>query len=109
MQLKVGYTSKFHNMKYKKIGFLCLLFAVSLVFLFANFLHTETTLEEKDDCPICRWEGSSIALSEICFLLVSIFFVSIFKLGAFHQKAISLFDYRHFSIRGPPPFQALDG
>jgi hypothetical protein len=95
-------------MKNKKIAFLGLLFAVSLVFLFSVFLHTETTLEETDDCPICRLESSSIAVSEIFFLFVSIHFVYLFTFEPINQKAVSLFNYRRFSIRGPPPFQALD-
>jgi len=41
-----------------------------LVVLFANFLHTEKTLTEDNDCPACQFQHSSLTTAHINFFSV---------------------------------------
>jgi outer membrane receptor for ferrienterochelin and colicins len=69
-----------------------------------GFFHTETTLEDRDECAICIWERNSIATSQIYYLLISIFFISLAKFKIIQHKARSLFDCCHVNIRAPQVF-----
>jgi hypothetical protein len=89
-------------MKLKRIAFLYLLIAISIIFLFAVFFHTETTLGEKDDCPICIFERNILAISQLYFLSVVILFVSLFRFIIYQNRARSLFINYHLNIRAPP-------
>jgi hypothetical protein len=91
-------------MKMKRIAFIYLLVAISIIFLFADFFHTETTLEreEQDDCPICIFERNTLAISQLYFLFVAIVFVSLFRFVIRQNRARPVFVHYHFNIRGPP-------
>jgi hypothetical protein len=88
--------------KLKRIAFLYLLAAISIIFLLADFFHTETTLEEQDDCPICIFERNSLAISQLYFLFVEIVFVSLFRFIIHQNRARSILINFHFNIRAPP-------
>jgi hypothetical protein len=89
-------------MKLKQIAFLYLLVVISIIFLFADFFHTETTLEEQEDCPICIFERNVIAISQLYFLSIAILFFSLFRFIIHHNRARPLFINHHFYIRAPP-------
>jgi hypothetical protein len=89
-------------MKLKRIAFLYLLVVISIIFLFADFFHKETTLEKKDDCPICIFEQNILAISQLYFLSVAILFVSLFRFIIHQNKSRSLFINYHSNIRSPP-------
>ena len=91
-------------MKLKRIAFICLLVAFSIIILFADFFHTETTLEEQDDCPICIFERNTLAISQLYFLFVAIAFVSLFRVIIRQKRARSVFVNYNYNIRAPPSF-----
>ena len=51
------------------IGLFLLLFFVSTI-LSINFLHTETTVSEDDNCPACHFQNSSITTHQINTLFI---------------------------------------
>lgn len=89
-------------MKLKQITFLYLLVSIFIIFMFADFFHTETTFAEKDNCPICIFERNILAISQLYFLSVVILFVSFFRIIIHHNIAQSFFIKYHFNIRAPP-------
>jgi hypothetical protein len=95
-------------MKLKRIVFLWLLVAVSGLILFADFFHTEDTLEPDDHCPICIWERNVIAISQLYFLFVLALFVFLFHLLINQSKLRFIVIHYYFNSRAPPSFQAHD-
>lgn len=87
--------------KHKKPFNLTFLFLFLLTILSANFLHTEKTLSEDNDCPACQFQHSSLTTAHINFFSVpslSFFYV---------LKSSESFDYDCiFSVppnsRSPP-------
>jgi len=53
--------------RYKKHFNLTFLFLFLFIVLFANFLHTEKTLKEDDNCPACQFQHSSLTTAQINF------------------------------------------
>jgi hypothetical protein len=37
--------------------------------LFGNFFHTETTIQERDDCPACHFQKCSLSTTAVHFTL----------------------------------------
>ncbi len=54
--------------RYFNLGFL---FVFIFIALFANFLHTEKTLKQDDNCPACQFQHSSLATAQINFFILS--------------------------------------
>jgi len=52
---------------YKKYSKLTILFIFLFITLAANFLHTEKTLTEDDNCPACHFQNSSLTIAQINF------------------------------------------
>lgn len=50
--------------KYLNLVFLSTFLFVTL---FINFFHTETTIEENDNCPACHFQNFSLATNHIHF------------------------------------------
>jgi hypothetical protein len=53
--------------RYKKRFNLAFLFVFLFIVIFANFLHTEKTLTEDDNCPACQFQHSSLTTAHINF------------------------------------------
>ncbi len=51
--------------KHRKYYNIILLFTFLAVTLFINFLYTEKTLTENDNCPACNFLNSSLTTSQI--------------------------------------------
>lgn len=63
---------------------LATLFLFSILTLFIDFFHTETTLTSKDFCPACNFHNSSIATRKINFFsLPALTFIKILKIFEF--------------------------
>ncbi|MCP2598146.1 hypothetical protein NLC36_02195 [Candidatus Aminicenantes bacterium AC-335-L06] len=75
------------KIRLKKSNILCLLvilFLFSIVTLFIDFLHTETTLSSKEFCPACNFHNSSITTGKFNFLsLPSLVFIKVLKIFDF--------------------------
>ena len=91
-------------MKNRRVAFIWLLVSITAIFLFADFLHTETTLNPQDDCPICLWERQVIAISKLYFLFLLAFFIPLFKFANPQEKVHSLVSRFHIKSRAPPTF-----
>lgn len=86
----------------KELVFLGILGFITFILLFAEFFHTETSLIESDDCPICLWEHNSIAIDKVFLLIISIIFIQI-QLLDFSNKKISInWIFYQFRNRAPP-------
>lgn len=90
------------GMKRKFYFFLFLLASITFVVLFAEFFHTETTLEESDDCPICLWQHNSLAIDKIYVLIVAIIYVLIRQLAFIHARVRNTWIIRQNQNRDPP-------
>jgi hypothetical protein len=55
------------NTNYKKRFNLTFLLIFLFIILSANFLHTEKTLSEDDNCPACQFQHSSLTTAQINF------------------------------------------
>ena len=87
--------------KYRKYYNIIFLFTFLAVTLSINFLHTEKTLTENDNCPACNFLNSSFTTSQINFFHLPPPFISgILKSHyAFTYKYIITIDP---SSRSPP-------
>jgi hypothetical protein len=56
---------------YKKYSNLIFLFIFILVVLSVNFLHTEKTIKEDNNCPACQFQHSSLTTAQINFFILS--------------------------------------
>ncbi len=66
--------------KYKKRFNLTFLFIFLFIILSANFLHTEKTLSEDNNCPACQFQHSSLTTAQINFFSVpSLSFLRVLK------------------------------
>jgi hypothetical protein len=66
--------------KYKKPFNLTFLFLFLFIISFANFLHTEKTLSEDNNCPACQFQHSSLTTAHINFFSVpSLSFFCVFR------------------------------
>ena len=80
---------------------LAILFIFLFIILYTNFLHTEKTLSEDDNCPACQFQHSSLSTAQINFFCVP-------TLSFFHfLKSYESFNYYFiFSLipnsRSPP-------
>ena len=69
--------------------------------LFGNFFHTETTIQERDDCPACHFQKCSLSTTAVHFTLpivctcTSVVFYE--KITSFENDGIHC-----ASPRGPP-------
>ena len=54
--------------KYFNLIFLLLFIGVALS---ANFLHTEKTLAQDDNCPACQFQHSSLTTAQINFFILT--------------------------------------
>ncbi|MCK4835982.1 MAG: hypothetical protein KAT17_05060, partial [Candidatus Aminicenantes bacterium] len=75
---------------------------IAFILLFAEFFHTETSLVESDDCPICLWERNTIAIDKIFFLIVSIVFILLHQLNITDLEIPFFLIFYHFKNRAPP-------
>jgi hypothetical protein len=87
----------------RKIYFcLFILAAITFVFLFAEFFHTETSPGESDNCPICLWERNTIAIDKIYLLIIPIIFVLIYQLKTIQIKIPLFCRFYQIKTRAPP-------
>jgi disulfide bond formation protein DsbB len=56
----------------RKLFFIFLLYFFAFV-TFINFFHTDSILDNQQDCPACQFQRSNIALAAILFLFLIIF------------------------------------
>jgi len=91
-------------MKSNRITFIFLLIALTGLFLASDFLHTEDGVDFQDDCPICVWQRTTIATSQLYLFAIALVLISLFKFKRNHRKAKSNFIPCYFDIRAPPSF-----
>ncbi len=87
--------------KHRKYYNIIFLFTFLAVTLFINFLHTEETLTENDNCPACNFLNSSFTTSQINFFhLPQLLLLNRLKIFEyFHSNQIFFIDT---SSRSPP-------
>lgn len=90
-------------MKRKLYLFLFSLASITFVVLFAEFFHTETSLVESDDCPICLWQQNALAIDQIYVLILAINYVLIRQLVFIHARARHAWIIHQTQNRDPPP------
>ncbi len=86
----------------KKLVFLGILGFIAFILLFAEFFHTETSLIESDDCPICLWKHNAIAIDKVFLLIISIIFIQIHQLDFSNKKIRINWIFYQFRNRAPP-------
>jgi hypothetical protein len=78
--------------------FLSIFFSVTL---FANFFHTERTVDDNDNCPACHFLNSTFLTTQIHLFhlppLTSEGLVETFSLSSYVSSAVAL-----FLTRAPP-------
>lgn len=88
--------------KNKWLQYLFFFFLLSLIFLFAEFFHTEKDIGEEKNCPICRWENSLFTYGLIQFFSFLLLLIFLFKLTFSKQEAPCSQSIEHFCCRAPP-------
>lgn len=69
--------------------------------LFGNFFHTETTIQERDDCPACHFQKCSLSTTAVHFTLPIV--CTCAAIVFFGEIAVFQSDFVHrASPRGPP-------
>jgi hypothetical protein len=89
-------------MKIKKQIFFWVLIALTGLFLFAPYFHTETTIEPGDDCPICIFERNVVAVSQLYFIFVMVIFICFFEFFISDNRLRTATYFSHFNSRAPP-------
>ncbi|MCP4152644.1 MAG: hypothetical protein GY757_33215 [bacterium] len=83
-------------------AFLYALLFISVVLLFSQYFHTETTLTPQDNCPICVWERSVYTTGQIYLFCLAISIVLYRRLFASQEKNLFSEAYGFFNSRAPP-------
>lgn len=69
--------------------------------LLANFFHTETTLQERDDCPACQFQKSSLSTAAV-HLAPPVVWLFVARIAP-EEDVLFHWDVNHDgSPRGPP-------
>jgi hypothetical protein len=89
-------------MRKKEQIFFWLLIALTGLFLFASYFHTETTIEPEDNCPICRFERNVVAVSQLYFIFLLVFFICFFEFFINQYRLKTAIRLYHFNSRAPP-------
>jgi disulfide bond formation protein DsbB len=89
-------------MRKKEQFFFWLLIALTGLFLFASYFHTETTIEPEDDCPICIFERNVVAVSQLYFIFVMVLFICFFEFFISDYRLKTVIYFYHFNSRAPP-------
>jgi len=84
--------------KFLNLIFLGFFFTITL---FINFLHTETTITKKDNCPACQFQTSALSTCQIAFFHLPPPPISGFVDSASIFEYICLFTVEN-SSRSPP-------
>lgn len=75
---------------------------IGMVFLFANFFHTETTFEISEYCPICQWQHSVYSPEVVCLVIISVGFIFLYWLGLFDKEYLVYEEHSRIRNRAPP-------
>ena len=89
-------------MRKKKQIFFWLLIGLTGLFLFAPYFHTETTIEPEDNCPICIFERNVVAVSQLYFIFLVVFFICFFSFFIDQYRLETAIRIFNFNSRAPP-------
>lgn len=98
--MKMKKSGRLTNRDYRKLALL--IAYITAIFIFAEFLHTDTHFNPLDDCPICQWERSFYTPGQLEQMLILLLFVLLFKLFPGQESRRQLHVARYYQSRAPP-------
>lgn len=89
-------------MRTRKKLFILLLAMLACLTLFSSFFHTESTIENDNDCPICNWQRNVIAISQLSVLFLLVLLYCLFKFLVANDRLYTVVPAFHLKNRAPP-------
>lgn len=92
-------------MEKKRILFFSLLAFYIFITISSNLFHEDNTRHPLDQCAVCAWQMTTIALASLYFLVILIYFTILCLLYFYNDKIRFSFPFYHYCRRAPPWIQ----